>query len=129
MLRLNKSLQLSLSLFLASVAMPTLAAEAEARPTPAICKADLKEWSVQKTETLTLDQMNERMNMMVACADEVHHHRHSDKRTMGYLNEFYRVHAELANRTFDFITRHNLKAQFDEEENRVASGQTASKEN
>jgi ferredoxin-NADP reductase len=61
--------------------------------------------------------------------DEAHHHRHSDKRTMAYLNEFYRVRAELANRTFDFITRHNLKAQFDEEENGVASGQTASKEN
>jgi len=60
---------------------------------------------------------------------ETHHHRRSDKRTMAYLNEFYRVHAELANRTFDFITRHNLKAQFDQEQNGVASGQTASKEN
>src|SRR6266480_885700 len=67
-----------------------------------------------------LNQINERMNMMVACADEAHRHRRSDKRTMAYLNEFYRVHAELANRTFDFITRHNLKAQFDEEENGVA---------
>jgi hypothetical protein len=126
---LNKSLQLSLSLLLASVPVPTLASPPEAKPTPAVCKADLKEWSVQKTETLTLDQINERMNMMVACADEAHHHRHRDERTMAYLNEFYRVHAELANRTFDFITRHNLKAQFDEEENGAASGQTASKEN
>jgi hypothetical protein len=126
---LNKSLQLSLLLFLGSVPMPTLASPPEAKPTPAVCKADLEEWSVQKTETLTLDQINERMNMMVACADEAHHHRHRDKRTMAYLNEFYRVHTELANRTFDFITRHNLKAQFEEEENRVANGQTASKEN
>jgi hypothetical protein len=106
-----------------------LASPPETKPTPSVCKAHLKEWSVQKTETLTLDQINERMNMMVACADEAHHHHHSDKRTMAYLNEFYRVHAELANRTFDFITRHNLKAQFDEEENAVASGPTASKEN
>lgn len=126
---LNKSLQLSLSLLLASVPMSTLASPPEAKPTPAVCKADLKEWSVQRTETLSLDQINERMNIMVACADEAHHHRHSDKRTMAYLNEFYRVHAELANRTFDFITRHNLKGQFDEEENGAASGQTASKEN
>jgi hypothetical protein len=27
---------------------------------------------------------------------EAHHHRHSDKTTMAYLNEFYRVHTELA---------------------------------
>ena len=126
----NKCLKtLSLILVLASVNWPALASPPETKPTPAVCKAGLKEWSAQKTETLTLDQINERMNMMVACADEAHHHRRSDKRTMAYLNEFYRVHAELANRTFDFITRHNLKAQFDEEENEVASGQTASKEN
>jgi len=115
-------------LFLAG-AVPTLASPTETKPTPSVCKADLKEWSVQKTETLTLDQINERMNTMVACADEAHHHRRSDKITMAYLNEFYRVHTELANRTFNFITRHNLKAQFDEEENGVASGQTAAKEN
>ena len=44
------------------------------------------------------------------------------------LSEFYRVHAELANRTFDFIARHNLKAQFDEEENGTANAQTVVKE-
>jgi hypothetical protein len=126
---LNKSVQISLLLVLASVPVPTIASPPETKPTPSVCKADLKEWSVEKTETLTLGQINERMNMMVGCADEAHHHRHSDKRTMAYLNEFYRVHAELANRTFDFITKHNLKAQFDEEENGVASRQTASKEN
>ena len=85
--------------------------------------------SVQKTEMLTIEQIFERMNTMVACADEAHHHRHSDKKTLGYLNEFYRVHTELANRTFDFITRHNLNARFDEEENGVGGSQTASKEN
>jgi hypothetical protein len=111
---------MSLLSLLVSVPVPTLASPPETKPRPTICKADLKEWSAQRTETLTLDQINERMNMMVACADEAHHHRRSDKRTMAYLNEFYRVHAELANRTFDFITRHNLKAQFDEEENVAA---------
>ena len=120
---------LSLLLVLASVTRPTLASPTETKPTPAVCKANLKEWTEQKTESLTIDQIFERMNTMVACADESHHHRHSDKKTLAYLNEFYRVHTELANRTLDFITRHNLKAQFDEEENGVASGQTASKEN
>ena len=72
-------------LFLA-VPGPMLASPPNAKPTPAVCKAALKEWSAQKTETLTLDQINEPMNMMVACADEAHHHRRSDKRTMAYLN-------------------------------------------
>jgi hypothetical protein len=105
-----------------------MAVPPDVKPTPAVCKAELKEWSEQKTEMLTIEQIYERMNRMVACADEAHRHRHSDKKALGYLNEFYRVHTELANRTFDFITRHNLKAQFDEEENGVGSGQTASKE-
>jgi hypothetical protein len=130
MRRLKKWLKtLSLLLVLACVTRPTLASPPETKPTPAVCKANLKEWTEQKTESLTIDQIFERMNTMVACADESHHHRHSDKKTLAYLNEFYRVHTELANRTLDFITRHNLKAQFDEEENGVASGQTASKEN
>jgi hypothetical protein len=122
-----KTLSPMLGFLFLAVPGPTLASPHDTKPTPAVCKAALKEWSAQKTETLALDQINERMNMMVACADEAHHHRHSDKKTMAYLNEFYRVHAELANRTFDFITRHNLKAQFDEEENGTASAQTSSR--
>jgi hypothetical protein len=120
---------LSLTFFVLTAAASTMAAPPDARLTPAVCKANLKEWSEQKTEMLTIEQIFERMNTMVACADESHHHRHSDKKTLGYLNEFYRVHTELANRTLDFITRHNLKAQFDDEENGVRNGQTASKEN
>jgi len=56
------------------------------------------------------------MNELVACADEVHHHHHSDKKMRAYLDEFYRTHSELAARCFDFITRYDLKRQFDEEE-------------
>jgi len=119
---------LSFMFFVLTVAAPAMAVPPDVKPTPAVCKAELKEWSEQKTEMLTIEQIYERMNRMVACADEAHRHRHSDKKALGYLNEFYRVHTELANRTFDFITRHNLKAQFDEEENGVGSGQTASKE-
>jgi hypothetical protein len=115
--------------FAISAAGPTIAAPPDAKAVPTVCKANLKEWSQEKTESLTIDEIYVRMNMMVACADESHHHRHGDKRTLAYLNEFYRVHTELANRTFDFITRHNLKAQFDEEENGVGMGQTASKDN
>jgi hypothetical protein len=89
----------------------------DTKPSPAVCKADLKTWSAQKTETLTIDQITVRMNEMVACADEAHRHHHSDKQTMAYLAEFYRTHAELADRTFDFITRHDLQKQFGEEEN------------
>ena len=123
---LNKFVQVSLLLFLASVPLLTLASPPETKPTPAVCKSDLKEWSQQKTEALTIEQIFERMNIMVACADEAHHHHHSDKKTYAFLDEFYRIHTELANRTFDFITRHNLKAQFDEEENGTASAQTSS---
>jgi len=108
------------------IASGTMAAPPEAKPATAVCKAELKEWSAQKTETLTIDQLFDRMHALVACADEAHHHRHSEKKTFAYLNEFYRVHTELANRTFDFITRHDLKTQFQEEEN-GAGGQTASK--
>ena len=48
---LNKLVQLCLLLLLASVPVPTLAWPPETKPTPAVCKADLKEWSVQRTET------------------------------------------------------------------------------
>jgi hypothetical protein len=119
---------LSFLVFFLTIASGTMAAPPEAKPAKAVCKAELKEWSAQKTETLTIDQILERMHTMVACADEAHHHRHSEKKTFAYLNEFYRVHTELANRTFDFITRHNLKTQFDEEENGAGGGQMASKE-
>jgi len=112
--------------FTASTRM--MAMPPEEKLTPAVCKADLKEWSKQKTGTLSIEQIYVRMDMMVACADEAHHHWHSDKKVYTYLDEFYRVHTELANRSFEFITRHNLKAQFDEEENGVGSGQTASTE-
>ena len=120
---------LSFMFFMLMLMAPAMAAPPEVKPTPAVCKADLKEWSAQKTEMLTIEQIFERMNMMVACADEAHHHHHSDKKTYAYLDEFYRIHTELANRTFEFITRHNLRSQFDEEENGVGTSQTASKEN
>jgi len=45
------------------------------------------------------------------------------------MNDFYEVYTEQVNRTFDLITRHNFKTHFDKEANRMASGQTASKEN
>jgi len=83
------------------------------KPTPAVCKADLKAWSGSKTETLTVDQIMTRMNELFACADASKKH---EKRMRAYLDEFYRTHSELANRAFDFITRHDLKGQFDEEE-------------
>ena len=52
-----------------AVAAPVMAAPPEAKPTRTACKVDLKEWSQQKTETLTLTQLNQRMNMMFACAE------------------------------------------------------------
>jgi hypothetical protein len=91
----------------------------EPKPTPAVCKADLKAWSGSKTESLTIEEIMARMNEMVACADEAHHHHHSDKKVLAYLDEFYRTHTELANRAFDFIEDHSLKAKFNEEKNGV----------
>ena len=90
------------------------AAPDDPKPTPAVCKADLKAWSVQKIETLTINQIDERMTMMVACAQQEKKH---EKKMRAYLDEFYRTHSELADRTFDFITRHDLQKQFGEEEN------------
>ena len=95
----------------------TAQSEPNAKPTPAVCKADLKAWSGQKTDTLTITEIQYRMNEMYACADEAHHHRHSDKKVRAYLDEFYRTHSELAGRSFDFIVRHGLQDQFGEEEN------------
>jgi len=77
--------------FVLTVAAPAMAVSPDVKPTPAVCKADLKEWSGQKTETLTIAQISERMNMMVACADEAHHHHHSDMKTRAYVDEFNRV--------------------------------------
>ena len=120
---------LSFMFFILTVAAPVMAAPPEVKPTLAICMAELKEWSQQKTEILTNDQIFERLHTMVACADEAHHHHFSDKKTLAYLKEFYRELDEMSDRMFDFIKKHDLKEQFDEEENGVGSGQTASKEN
>jgi hypothetical protein len=97
------------------------------KPSLAVCKADLKMWSADKTETLSIDQMFERMNMMVACGDEAKKEKKKDKEVMKYLYEFYRTHAELGNRTLDFIKKHDLSAQFREEENGVNGAQSAEK--
>ena len=67
------------------------------------------------------------MNMMVACGDEAKKAKKKDKEVMGYLYEFYRTHAELGNRTLDFIKRHDLSTQFREEENGVNGAQSAEK--
>ena len=106
---------IAVGLFL--TAMPAFAQSdtpPDPKPTQAVCKADLKAWSVQKTETLTLAEINVRMNEMVACADLAKKH---EKRMRTYLDEFYRTHSELAQRAFDFIVRHDLGGQFKEEEN------------
>jgi hypothetical protein len=107
-----------------AIAQNNATPEPEPKPTPAVCKADLKAWSAQKTETLTIKEIDVRMNEMVACANEASRHWHSYKQVHSYLDEFYRTHAELADRTFDFITRHDLQQQFGEEEN--GSSQSAS---
>lgn len=54
---------------------------------------------------------------MYACADDAGHRRHNEKQMRAYLDEFYRVHTELAARAFDFIMRHGLQRQFGQEEN------------
>jgi hypothetical protein len=103
------------ALFVLMVASGVMAAP-EQTPIPAVCKADLKAWSKSKLESLPIEQIKNRMNEMVACADERHHHRHSDKQVLMYLDEFYRTHTELAERAFDFIVNHNLRDQFYAEE-------------
>jgi hypothetical protein len=116
-----------LAFFVLTIASTTMAAP-ETKPTPAVCKADLKAWSASKTEGLTIEEITARMNEMVACADEAHHHHHSDKKTRAYLDEFYRTHSELADRAFDFITRHELQAQFGEEENGASQSASSRQE-
>ena len=106
-----------LFLFL-TTASGAMAAPPEVKPTLAVCKVDLKEWSQQTTDTLTIKQLNERMNIMFACADLS---KKREKQVRAYLGEFYRTHAELANRAFDFITRHGLSEQFGAEENGTSS--------
>jgi hypothetical protein len=120
---------LSFALFVLVVASGATAAP-EAKPTPAVCKADLKAWSgsgpESKTETLTLGQLQTRMNEMVACADEANQHWHSEKRVLMYLDVFYRTHSQLADRALDFITNHNLRDQFYEEEGSGTNSESAS---
>ena len=113
--------RLSLVLAVLTIAAPVIAAPPEAKPTSSTCKVDLKEWSQQKTATLTITQLNERMNIMFACADVVKKH---EKQARSYLDEFYRTHSELASRAFDFITRHGLSEQFGAEENGSPTAQT-----
>jgi hypothetical protein len=103
-----------------TIAFGTLAAP---EPGPSVCKADLKAWSASKTETLTITELNEHMKIMFACADQSKKH---EKQVRAYLAEFYRTHGELANRAFDFITRHGLAEQFGAEENGTSSTQAAS---
>jgi len=117
---------LSFTLFVSLVASGAMAAP-QPKLTPALCKADLKVWSGSKTETLTIEQITTRMNEMVACADEAHHHHNSDKKMRAYLDEFYRTHSELADRAFDFIVSHDLQAQFYEEKNGVSSESASSR--
>jgi len=97
------------------------------KPSLAVCKADLKKWSAEKTETLSNDQIFERMNMMVACGDEAKKAKKKDKEVLAYVYEFYRTHSELGNRALDFIKRHDLGAQFRDEENGVNNAQSAEK--
>ena len=116
----------SVALFLLTVVSSAMAAQ-EPNLTPTVCKADLKSSSASKAEILTIEQIDERMNTMFACANEAGHHRHNDKKVWTYLEEFYRLHSELANRAFDFITKHGLQAQFGQEENGQNKAQDASK--
>ena len=114
----------------ASSMMPAQGSDSTPAPKPslAVCKADLKIWSADKTETLSIDQIFERMNMMVACGDEAKKEKKKDKEVMAYLYEFYRTHAELGTRTLHFIDRHDLSAQFREEENGVSGTQSTEKQ-
>jgi len=107
----------SIAVFFLTIASTVAVAQgSKAAPplTPAACKSDLKAWSAQKTESLTIDQIMERMNVMFACADQEKKH---EKKMRAYLDEFYRTHSELAGRAFDFIVDHNLRDEFYKEKN------------
>jgi hypothetical protein len=118
--------RLLLTIAILMVGAPIKAAPPEAKRTSNACRANFKAWTVAKTESLTLAEINERMRAMYTCAEEAHHHCHSEKRLRAYLDEFYRVHSELAGRTFDFITKHGLETEFREEENSAKNPQSAS---
>jgi hypothetical protein len=105
--------RVSIAIFVLATASIAAAAPAS-KPIPAVCKADLKAWSAQKTETLTIEQLQDRMNEMYACAEQSKKH---EKQVWAYLTEFYRTHSELAGRAFDFIAQHGLAKQFGEEKN------------
>lgn len=102
-----------LSALILMVASGAMAAD-EPKPTRAVCKSDLKVWSAQKTEDLTINEIDVRMTERVACAEMAKKH---EKEMWLYLGEFYRTHSELANRTFDFVKNHDLQDQFGEEKN------------
>ena len=74
--------KLLLVLAILTVAVPTLATPPEAKPTSSACKMNLKEWAQRKTEMLTISQLNERMNIMLACADLSKKH---EKQVRAYL--------------------------------------------
>lgn len=122
-----KTLFLTLVLAVASSAMAAQDSTPAPKPNVAVCKANLKAWSAEKTETLSNDQIFERMNMMIACGDEAKKAKKKDKEVLAYVYEFYRTHSELGNRGLDFIKRHDLQTQFHQEENRVNGGQSAEK--
>lgn len=105
---------LSFAVFALAVASGAMAAPAP-KPTPAVCKADLKAWSAQEIGSLTIRGLQDRMDEMYACADQ--NKKGDEEQTLLYLNEFYRTNAELAGRSFDFIERHGLAKQFGKEEN------------
>jgi hypothetical protein len=93
----------------------------EVKPSPSSCKSNLKDWSQQKTQALTITQLTEHMDMMYACAAQSKKH---EKKMQAYLDEFYRTHTELADRAFDFIMNHGLVQQFGVEENGVTTALT-----
>jgi len=55
---------------------------------------------------------------MYVCADLSKKH---EKQVHIYLDEFYRVHSELAGRAFDFIKSHDLLDEFHDEKDGAES--------
>jgi hypothetical protein len=117
-------MKMLLVILVLSVASTTIVAQesnSTSAPSLTVCKADLKTWSAVKTDTLTIDQIFERMNVMVACGDEAKKANKKDKEVLAYVYEFYRTHSELGNRALDFIKGHDLEAQFRQEANGAAA--------
>jgi hypothetical protein len=81
---------------------PSCGTESESRG----LQGDLKAWSVQKIGTLTIAQIIALTNEMYSCAEQEKKH---EKKMRAYLDEFYRTRSELADRSFDFIARHDLQ--------------------